>query len=71
MEYFRQQNVEFYCSMDKIDSLEVKVQGRCNKIFSLSQDPARWKYHRKHTFQTLYTLGMALKILSTLPNLYF
>lgn len=66
MEYFRQRNAECYCSMDKMDSLEVKVQGRCNKIFSLSQHPACWKYHRKNTFQRLSTLGLILRILSTL-----
>jgi len=66
MEYFRQQNAESYCSMDKMDNLEVKVQGRCNKIFSLSQHPACWKYHRKNTFQTLSTLGLILRILSPL-----
>lgn len=66
MEYFRQQNAECHCSMDKMDSLEVKVQGRCNKIFSLSQHPACWKYRRKNTFQTLSALGLILRILSTL-----
>lgn len=48
MEYFRQQNTECYCSMDKMDSLKVKVQGMCNKIFRPSQHPACWKYDAFH-----------------------
>lgn len=54
--------------MDRMDTSEGKVQGRCNKIFSLSQHPACRNSPRKNNIQMLFTLGLIL-IVSSLSNL--
>lgn len=68
MQFFRQQSAGCYCSMDRMDTLEGKVQGRCNKIFSLSQHPACQNSPRKNNIQMLFTLGLIL-IVSSLSQL--
>lgn len=67
MQFFRQQSAGCYCSMGRMDTLEGKVQGRCNKIFSLSLRPACRNSPRKNNIQMLFTPGLIL-IVSSLSN---